>query len=138
MGFFLVFLVFAVCFGTVFESVTEQTSAFSALPLTRFAFGSCAKGKETDVFDVIRKWKPQLFLLAGDAVYNDVKVGPLPGMFRPGSLSDMKRNFDQRRSGPGFKRLTQEASLLTIWDDVSSCCSFFFPSLFHVRSTILG
>jgi hypothetical protein len=59
-----------------------------------------------------------VFVLAGDAVYNDKKFGPLPGMFKPSTLPEMRANFADRAAGPAFSRLTQKSHLLAIWDDV--------------------
>jgi hypothetical protein len=45
------------------ESFTQQQAKFSGLKLSRFAFGSCAKGKEEEgkhsVFDTVSDWNPQ-------------------------------------------------------------------------------
>ncbi len=50
-------------------------------------------------------------------MYHDKKFGPLPGVFRPSSLEEMRANYHQRRAGQGFAKLANEAHLLTIWDD---------------------
>ncbi len=67
------FLFWSVLFLAVslakFDSLEAQVTSFRDLKLTRFAFGSCAKGGEGDakknVFHVVNEWKPQLFVLAG-------------------------------------------------------------------------
>ncbi len=101
-----------------FDSVTQRDREFAATRLTRVAFGSCAKlGQHEDVFDTIRRQQPQVFVLAGDAVYNDVKLGPIPGMFRPASIATMRDNFKARREGAAFKRLAESAHVLAVWDD---------------------
>ena len=45
-------------------------------PLTRIAFGSCAdEEKPQPIWDAVLAYQPQLFLLAGDNVYGDVRQG---------------------------------------------------------------
>jgi alkaline phosphatase D len=116
MALLVVAAIVALC--AAFETAAQRDAAFAATRVTRVAFGSCAKvGLHEDVFDAIREQQPQVFVLAGDAVYHDKKIGPIPGMFRPASLAEMRDNFMRRRQGPAFKRLAESAHVVAVWDD---------------------
>ncbi len=94
-----------------------QSPALPNLVLTRIAFGSCAnQEKEQPVWEAIQRYKPELFLFGGDAVYGDVRNGQRVTDEREmiGSLTAAYARADQL---PGMKALRSSTPHLAIWDD---------------------
>jgi len=73
-------------------------------------FGGCAayNPQNEHMWDVIRKYSPEAFLLMGDNVYID-----LPEM--PNGVHDY--TYYQRQSRPEFRRLVCSTPIYAIWDD---------------------
>ena len=64
-------------------------------PLTRIAFGSCAKqNKPQPIWNTIADGKPQLFLFIGDNIYGDTE-----------DMSVLKAKYKQLGEKPGYKKL---------------------------------
>jgi alkaline phosphatase D len=78
-------------------------------PLTRIAFGSCADQNEPQpIWDAILRYRPDLFIFAGDNVYGDV-TGP--------ELAELREAYRVAREIPGLRRLRDGVPHLATWDD---------------------
>lgn len=76
-------------------------------PLTRIAFGSCARqDRPQPIWEAIVKAKPDLFLMLGDNIYGDTD-----------DMAVLRAKYRQLGEQPGFKRLRQICPLLATWDD---------------------
>jgi alkaline phosphatase D len=79
----------------------------SAAPLTRIAFGSCAKqDKDQPIWDAILEAKPDLFIFLGDNIYADTRDPEV-----------MRAKYAMLGEKPGFKKLKETTPILAIWDD---------------------
>lgn len=80
--------------------------------LSRIAFGSCVHQDDPQpVWDAVLKTNPQLFLMIGDNIYNDV--------VRKGGSKDetMAEKYAKQAKVPGFAELRKRCPLLGTWDD---------------------
>jgi len=85
----------------------DQATRTSAEPLTRIAFGSCARQNQPQpIWHSIVKYKPQLFLFIGDNIYGDTE-----------DMAVMKAKYRQLAEKPGFAKLRRNCRLLAVWDD---------------------
>jgi alkaline phosphatase D len=76
-------------------------------PLTRIAFGSCAKqDKEQPIWDAVNAYAPDLFVFLGDNVYADTTD---PAVFRD--------TYAQLAAKPGFRDLRARSRVVATWDD---------------------
>jgi alkaline phosphatase D len=76
-------------------------------PLTRIAFGSCAKqDKDQPIWDQVNGWSPELFVFLGDNIYADTD-----------DMSVMKAKYAKLAGKPGFKELRRKTPCIAIWDD---------------------
>ncbi len=83
--------------------------AQSAKPLSRIAFGSCAKQTlPQPIWGPILAYRPDLFIFAGDNVYGD---------FHAPDAADLKRAYDEARQIAGYARLLEAVPHLAVWDD---------------------
>ena len=77
------------------------------VPLTRIAFGSCAKqDKPQPIWDAIVELKPQLFVFLGDNIYGDTI-----------DMNVMQEKYNLLRNQPGYQKLKQTCPVLATWDD---------------------
>ena len=84
----------------------DQGSAESAA-IQRIAFGSCAdENKAQPIWKTIGESRPDLFIFAGDNVYNDTE-----------DPKRMKANWAKLSSVAGFAKLRASVSILGTWDD---------------------
>lgn len=78
-----------------------------AAPLTRIAFGSCARQrKDQPIWDVIAAAEPQLYVSLGDAVYADTED--------PETMAEAYARLAEK---PAFQRLKARTPMCAIWDD---------------------
>jgi alkaline phosphatase D len=78
-------------------------------PLSRIAFGSCAKQTlPQPIWDPILAYRPDLFIFAGDNVYGD---------FNAADAGDLKRAYDEARNVAGYAKLRETVPHLAVWDD---------------------
>ncbi|MBM3644721.1 MAG: alkaline phosphatase family protein [Alphaproteobacteria bacterium] len=78
-------------------------------PLQRIAFGSCAHQKHPQpIWDTIGRWRPDLFIFAGDNVYGDFTTADAP---------QLKEAYAQLAAIEGFQRFRTTVPHLAIWDD---------------------
>jgi len=76
-------------------------------PLTRIAFGSCAKeDKEQPIWEAIFAAKPDLFVFLGDNIYADTRDPKV-----------MAAKYATLAAKPHFKRLRDTIPVVAIWDD---------------------
>lgn len=85
----------------------RAAAAACATPVSRIAFGSCAKeDRPQPVWDTIAETDPDLFLFIGDNVYADTAD---PEVF--------SQKYQLLAEKPGFRRFRQQIPLLATWDD---------------------
>jgi len=76
-------------------------------PLTRIAFGSCAKqSKDQPIWEAVLAAKPDLFVFLGDNIYADTR-----------DMAVVREKYAQLAAKPGFRRLRETTPLCAIWDD---------------------
>lgn len=93
-----------------------SAAAASPAPLRRFAFGSCAKSPQALAALLQRVPRPlDFWLWAGDAVYNDHRLGP--GRFEAASAHEMQANYAARSAEPTYAALAASTRVLGIMDD---------------------
>lgn len=78
-------------------------------PLSRIAFGSCAKQTlPQPIWEPILNYRPDLFIFAGDNVYGD---------FNAPDAADLKRAYEDARHITGYTKLLETVPHLAVWDD---------------------
>lgn len=76
-------------------------------PLSRIAFGSCAKeNKPQPIWHSITDTKPQLFLFIGDNIYADTQ-----------DMNLMWKKYQMLGSKPGYQKLKNSCRIVATWDD---------------------
>ena len=77
------------------------------VPLTRIAFGSCAKqDKPQPIWDAVVELKPQLFVFLGDNIYGDSI-----------DMDVLRSKYKLLANQPGFQKLKQSCPVVGTWDD---------------------
>lgn len=85
----------------------QQSLHAEEQPLTKIAFGSCAKQDQPQpIWEAVVEQQPDAFVLLGDNIYGDSDD---PAVLRA--------KYRQLGEQPGFKRLRQQTRLLAVWDD---------------------
>ncbi|MDX2235463.1 MAG: alkaline phosphatase D family protein [Hyphomonadaceae bacterium] len=93
--------------GAAAVAMTTTAAAAEAAPLTRLAFGSCARQtKDQPIWEAVLAARPELFVFLGDNVYGDTRD--------PAVLRD---KYAMLAAKPGFRKLKETTPLLAIWDD---------------------
>lgn len=86
-----------------------STAAQSRPPLSRIAFGSCAKQTlPQPIWDAVLAYRPELFVFMGDNVYGD---------FTSAKATALKEAYAATRQIAGYERLRETVPHLAIWDD---------------------
>lgn len=76
-------------------------------PLSRIAFGSCAKqDRPQPIWESVVAAQPQLFLFLGDNIYADTE-----------DMQVMWNKYQQLGGMPGYQKLKQTCPILATWDD---------------------
>jgi len=76
-------------------------------PLTRIAFGSCAKqDKEQPIWDAVNVYAPELFIFLGDNIYGDTE-----------DMTVLRDKYAQLAAKPGFRKLKASSRVIATWDD---------------------
>ena len=76
-------------------------------PLTRIAFGSCARESKPQPFwEVIVDEKPDLFIWTGDNIYGDTE-----------DMEILNKKYGQLGDKPGYQLLKETCPILSTWDD---------------------
>jgi len=92
--------------GIAVLPVSKQTAA-EEKPLTRIAFGSCARqNRPQPIWFSIAEQKPQVFLFIGDNIYADTQ-----------DMDVMRRKYAMLGSKPGYEKLKTSCRVLAVWDD---------------------
>ncbi|MDP1837514.1 MAG: alkaline phosphatase D family protein [Reyranella sp.] len=90
-------------------SVAPAPALAQAPPLSRLAFGSCAKQTlPQPIWDAVLAWRPELFVFMGDNVYGD---------FKSANATGLKEAYAAARQIAGYERLRETVPHLAIWDD---------------------
>lgn len=80
------------------------------MDVDRIAFGSCNKQDQAQpLWDPIVATEPNLFIWAGDIVYNDTE-----------DLQQMRANYQRQKENPGYRRLRESllpGRVIGTWDD---------------------
>jgi alkaline phosphatase D len=85
------------------------THAQEGAPLTRIAFGSCAhQDKPQPIWDAILRYRPDLFIFAGDNVYGDLT---------PGAANGLREAYAKAATIEGYRKLRESVRVLETWDD---------------------
>lgn len=85
----------------------QPHSAETAEPLSRIAFGSCAKQDRPQlIWDAVIETKPQLFLFLGDNIYGDTQ-----------DMQVLREKWNLLGAQPGYQRLKATCPILATWDD---------------------
>lgn len=89
--------------------IPAATLAQPGKPLSRIAFGSCAKQTlPQPIWEPILAYRPDLFIFAGDNVYGD---------FNSPDAADLKRAYEEARHIAGYAKLRETVPHLAVWDD---------------------
>ncbi|HEY2250263.1 MAG TPA: alkaline phosphatase D family protein, partial [Planctomycetaceae bacterium] len=81
--------------------------AADEVPLSRMAFGSCAKQDQPQpIWDAIVDTKPQLFVFLGDNIYADTQ-----------DMNVLRAKYAQLAGQPGFRKLKEICPVVGTWDD---------------------
>ena len=99
------FLAIAFAIGQ-FVAAPQRVSAAEE-PLSRIAFGSCAKQSQPQpIWDAIVETDPELFLMIGDNIYGDTE-----------DMDLLWKKYQLLGAQPGFQKLRTHCPVLATWDD---------------------
>jgi alkaline phosphatase D len=89
--------------------LASPSQAQTGPPLTRIAFGSCAhQDKPQPIWDAILRYRPDLFIFAGDNVYGDLE---------PGASNGLAEAYAKAARIEGYRKLRDTVPVLATWDD---------------------
>jgi alkaline phosphatase D len=89
------------------EGVSAPPGFDAGAPLTRIAFGSCAKEhKPQPIWSAVEAADPQLFLFLGDNLYGDTRDPAV-----------LEAKYQRLAAVPGFVRLRERTPVMATWDD---------------------
>ena len=92
---------------TLLLFVAAAAQADNKKPLTRIAFGSCARqDKLQPIWDAVVAIQPDLYIGIGDNIYGDTV-----------DMAVMKKKYDQLAAIPGWQKLGKTCRILATWDD---------------------
>lgn len=78
-------------------------------PLSRIAFGSCAKQTlPQPIWDAVLAYRPELFLFVGDNVYGD---------FNSPDAAALRQAYEEAGRIAGYTKLRETVPHLAVWDD---------------------
>lgn len=93
--------------GLILAAGLARGAAAQEQPLSRIAFGSCAKqDKPQPIWDAVVAARPELFLFLGDNIYADTQ-----------DMQVLWDKYQQLGAQPGFQKLKQTCPVLATWDD---------------------
>lgn len=103
----LVLGILCVTTGSLPAQSTPVNTAQPNEPLSRIAFGSCAKqDKPQLIWDAVIETRPQLFLFLGDNIYGDTQ-----------DMQVLRDKWNLLGAQPGYQRLKETCPILATWDD---------------------
>lgn len=95
------------CALLVLSLVAVSFTVRAEEPLSRLAFGSCAKqDKPQPIWDAVVETKPERFVFLGDNIYGDSQ-----------DMDVLRAKYALLGGQPGFKRLRETCPVLATWDD---------------------
>lgn len=81
--------------------------AYSQKTTTKIAFGSCgSENKPLEIFDVVVKHQPDLFVFLGDNIYGDTQ-----------NMDTLKAKYKRLAGKPSFQNLKKNVPIIATWDD---------------------
>lgn len=87
--------------------LTLSVAQADETPLSRIAFGSCAKQDQPQpIWDAVISGQPQLFVFLGDNIYGDTE-----------DMALLKSKWDLLANQPGYQKLKSVCPVTGIWDD---------------------
>jgi len=87
--------------------VPPDPADFAARPITRIAFGSCAKQDAPQpIWDQVHAWRPDVFVMLGDNVYGDTE-----------DMRVLREKYAALGAKPEFRRVAETTPMLATWDD---------------------
>jgi alkaline phosphatase D len=90
-----------------FSPLAGSVQAGTEPPLTRIAFGSCARqDKEQPVWDAVNRFAPEVFVFLGDNIYGDTE-----------DMALLRSKYAQFAAKPGFQKLRATTRIVATWDD---------------------
>jgi alkaline phosphatase D len=93
--------------AVILTGATHGLRANDEAPLSRIAFGSCAKQDQPQpIWEAIGETQPQLFVFLGDNIYGDTQ-----------DMSVMRAKYALLADQPGFRKLKQTCPVVGTWDD---------------------
>lgn len=100
----------------------SRAAAFAQRTLSRFAFGSCAKGEAALAPLMVRavRENAEVWIWGGDAIYADVRTSPLPGFFAMAPLAQIASLYEARRAEAAYAALASRIPVLGMYDDHES------------------
>ncbi|MEM9158384.1 MAG: alkaline phosphatase D family protein [Verrucomicrobiota bacterium] len=76
-------------------------------PITRIAFGSCAKQTlEQPIWVAVGKFNPDVWIWMGDNIYGDTE-----------DMEVMAKKYAIQKNKPGYAKLRELAEVIGTWDD---------------------
>jgi alkaline phosphatase D len=106
----------AFCLALLLLLTAGAPFAQGVAPLTRIAFGSCAdEEKPQPIWDAVLRYRPDLFLFAGDNVYGDVRNGR--SVPEGELIVSLQQAYAQAARLPGLVALRSTVPHLATWDD---------------------
>jgi alkaline phosphatase D len=86
---------------------SPQSVSADDAPLSRIAFGSCAKQDQPQpIWEAVVETKPELFVFLGDNIYGDSE-----------DMDVLRKKYAQLDTQPGFKKLREICPVTGTWDD---------------------
>jgi len=93
-----------------FLSISFFATLFAQSPaplISRIAFGSCGhQDRPQPVLDLVRQYKPDLFVFLGDNIYGDTH-----------DMDELRAKYAKLAAKPEFQRLKKDIPILATWDD---------------------
>ena len=97
----------AFCLLASMTLLAEVPASGDEAPLSRIAFGSCAKqDKPQPIWDAVTEMHPQLFVLLGDNIYGDTA-----------DIDVLRAKYALLGNQPGYQKLKQTCPVVATWDD---------------------
>lgn len=91
----------------VLMTAAPKLRAADEMPLSRIAFGSCAKQDQPQpIWEAIVETGPQLFVFLGDNIYGDSQ-----------DMAVLRAKYALLADQPGFRKLKQTCPVVGTWDD---------------------
>lgn len=88
-------------------TISPTAKADDETPLSRIAFGSCAKqNRPQPIWEAVVGTEPDVFLFIGDNIYGDTE-----------DMDVLRAKWDKLGAQPGYQKLKRTCRVLATWDD---------------------